>query len=58
MSGDKIISLDGVEIKETGDIIRVRDSHVVGDTIDAVVERDGEELTLPLQIGNSADFPE
>ena len=31
--GDKLISMDGVEIKETGDIIKVRDSHKVGDTI-------------------------
>ena len=58
MIGDKIISLDGVEIKETGDIIRVRDSHEVGDQIDFVVERDGQEITLTLQIGNSADFQE
>ena len=54
--GDRIISLDGVEIVETGDIIKVRDAHEVGDVIDVVVERDGREITLTLIIGDSADF--
>lgn len=54
--GDRIISLDGVEIVETGDIIKVRDAHEVGDVIDVVVERDGREITLTLVIGDSADF--
>lgn len=56
--GDKLISMDGVEIKETGDIIKVRDSHKVGDTIEVVVERDGKEMTLSLTIADSADFPD
>ena len=50
--------MDGVEIKETGDIIKVRDSHKVGDTIEVVVERDGKEMTLSLTIADSADFPD
>ena len=53
--GDRVLLFDGVEIKETGDIIRVRDSHKVGDTIEVVVERDGEEIKLSLVIGDSAD---
>ncbi len=56
--GDKLISMDGVEIKETGDIIKVRDSHTVGDTIEVIVERDGKEMTLSLTIADSADFPD
>lgn len=56
--GDRIISVDGVEIEEPGDIIKVRDSHEVGDSIDFVVERDGEQITIPLIIGDSADFQE
>ena len=56
MLGDRIISVDGVEIRETGDIIKVRDSHKVGDVIDFVVERDGKEITLPLTVGDSADY--
>ena len=48
--------MDGVEIVETGDIIKVRDAHEVGDAIDVVVERDGRQITLTLVIGDSADF--
>ena len=54
--GDRIISMDGVEIVETGDIIKVRDAHEVGDAIDVVVERDGRQITVTLVIGDSADF--
>ena len=54
--GDRIISMDGVEIVESGDIIKVRDAHEVGDAIDIVVERDGRQITLTLVIGDSADF--
>ena len=54
--GDKIITMDGVEIKDTGDIIKVRDSHAVGEDIVTVVERDGKQVTLMLNIGDSADY--
>ena len=56
--GDRLISMDGVEIKESGDIIMVRDSHEVGDTIEVIAERDGKEITLSLTIGDSADYAE
>ena len=58
MLGDRLLSMDGVEIKDAGDIIKVRDSHVVGDTIDVAVERDGKEVTLSLTIADSADYPD
>ena len=54
--GDRILTVDGVEITDSGDIIKVRDSHKVGDIIDFVIERDGEKITLPLTIGDSADY--
>ncbi|MBO4408077.1 MAG: trypsin-like peptidase domain-containing protein [Clostridiales bacterium] len=54
--GDKIVSMDGVAIKQSNDIIDVRDSHKVGDVIKVVVERDGKETELSLKIGDSADF--
>ena len=38
------------------DIIRVRDSHKVGDTVEVIVERDGKEVTLTMEIGDSADY--
>ena len=54
--GDRILMMDGVEITDSGDIIKVRDSHRVGDQIDFVIERDGKEITLTLIIGDSADY--
>lgn len=54
--GDRLVSLDGVEIKSTNDIILVRDSHKVGDKIECVVYRDGEKKTLSLTIGDSGDY--
>ena len=53
--GDQILTVDGVEIKDTGDIIKVRDSHKVGDVVDFEIIRDGKQITLPLTIGDSAD---
>lgn len=54
--GDKILTMDGVEIKVSGDIIDVRDSHKVGDSVKVVVLRDGKEVELTLTIGDSADY--
>ena len=54
--GDRLISLDGVEIKNSNDIIGIRDSHKVGDSITAVVERGVSRLTLTLVVGDSGDF--
>ena len=50
--GDRLISMDGVEITGSNDIIGVRDSHAVCDTIEVVVERNGAELSLELTIGD------
>lgn len=49
---DLIISMDGVAINRTNDIIGVRDSHSVGDVITVVVSRDGEEMSFDLTIGD------
>ena len=56
--GDKIISVDGVAISSSDDIIVIRDSHNVGDTIEFVIERDGKEMTIDFTIGDSADYEE
>ena len=56
MIGDRIISMDGVEIIQSSDIIKVRDAHEVGEFIEVVVERDGEIITLNLEVGDSADY--
>ena len=54
--GDRLISLGGVEIKNSNDIIGVRDSHKVGDSITVVVERNGSTHTLTLVVGDIGDF--
>ncbi len=53
--GDRIISLDGVEIERSDDIISVRDAHVPGDEISVVIERDDHIRELTLVIGDSND---
>ena len=54
--GDRLVSIDGVEIKSSNDIIVVRDSHKVGDSVEVVVDRNGTKQTLTMVIGDSADF--
>ena len=54
--GDRLISLGGVEIKNSNDLSGVRDSHKVGDSITVVVERNGSTHTLTLVVGDSGDF--
>lgn len=53
--GDLIVSLDGVEINESDDIIDVRNSHAPGDEVSIVVERNGRRLELTMVIGDSND---
>ncbi|MBO4450015.1 MAG: trypsin-like peptidase domain-containing protein [Clostridiales bacterium] len=55
-TGDRLVSLDGVEIKSSNDIIVVRDSHKVGDSIPVVVMRGSAKVTLTLVIGDINDF--
>lgn len=54
--GDKIVSIDGVEINESDDIIDVRDSHAVGDKLTFDIVRDGDDKELTLTIGDSGDY--
>ena len=54
--GDLILTMDGVAISESDDIIDVRDSHEVGDEVEVVVIREGKEITLNLVIGDSGDY--
>lgn len=56
--GDRIISVDGVEIYQSNDIIEVRDQHKVGDIVVFVIERDGETLEIELTIGDSSEANE
>lgn len=56
--GDRIVSMDGVEIAESSDIIEVRDAHEVGDEIEITYVRDGDEQTTTLTIGDSSQINE
>ncbi|MBR2524564.1 MAG: trypsin-like peptidase domain-containing protein [Clostridiales bacterium] len=54
--GDRIISIDGVAINASSDIIDVRDAHSVGDVLTFVVERDGQQIECELTIGDSSRY--
>lgn len=56
--GDRIISMDGIEIMTTNDIILARDAHKCGEEMSVIVEREGQKVELILIIGDSADFDE
>lgn len=55
MEGDMVISIDGVAITKTDDIIDVRDQHVPGDEMIIVIERNGRQMELTLIVGDSND---
>lgn len=56
--GDRIISMDGIEIMSTNDIILARDAHKCGEEMTVIVDREGEKVELTLIIGDSADYDE
>jgi S1-C subfamily serine protease len=45
-TGDVVIRIDNQDIKDFDDLANYIDSKEVGDTVDVVVFRDGQELTL------------
>ncbi len=58
--GDKIVSIDGVEIETSDDITLLLKSYSVGDTVTVKISRDGKEsevsLTLTEQVPESVIF--
>ena len=56
--GDRVISVNGVAISKTDDIIEIRDKYKVGDTLEFIVERNGQEVKIDLVIGDSANYDE
>ena len=53
--GDRIISIDGSDISESKEILRIRNSHAVGDVLDITVIRNGKEITLSITIGDGVN---
>jgi len=50
VAGDRIISIDGKEIKNTTEIKSLLDTHKVGDTLSITVSRNGQNTTVRLQL--------
>lgn len=53
--GDKIISFDGEEISSSSDVRNILKRHKIGDEVEIVVERDGQQQTLKLTLQGPAD---
>ena len=49
-TGDVIVRIDDQEVRDYDDLADYIDSKQVGDTVDVVVVRDGEELTIPVTL--------
>lgn len=57
VSGDEIVTVGGIAVTsptEFGEAVRTFDT---GETVDVVVIRDGETLTLPVGLGSRVDVP-
>ncbi|MGH8914000.1 MAG: S1C family serine protease [Acidimicrobiia bacterium] len=52
---DLVISLDGVPVQGIADLAAQVQTHQPGDTVDMVVMRDGQELTLTVTLGQRPD---
>ena len=50
IAGDRIISIDGKEIKSSTEVKSLLDTHKVGDTISITVSRNGQNTTVRLQL--------
>ncbi len=56
--GDVILSLDGIEMSETNEIVAyIREQTKVGQTIVFTVEREGEQVTLTVTVGDLNKMP-
>ncbi len=49
--GDKITKIDGTEYSTYNDIVTYIGTKEVGDTVEVTVERDGEEKTISVELG-------
>lgn len=50
-AGDVILRFDGVAVEDTRQLVRVVGNTAVGKTVQVVVNRDGEEMTLRVTLG-------
>jgi serine protease Do len=54
MLGDIIISIDGVKMSNTDDLFRYLDKKQIGDTVQAKVYRNKQEITVPIKLLQSS----
>lgn len=52
---DRIVSIDGKEIKTSNEFISIVRKHEIGDTVTVVVERNGQELEIKTELEALAD---
>ena len=48
--GDVIVKVDGTEVKKSSDLFRVLDAHKVGDTVELVLENQGNRRTVKVSL--------
>ncbi len=53
--GDIIVSINGTPVRTTFDLLSILRSYRAGDEIDVVVNRDGEEIALTVELGQRPD---
>lgn len=49
-AGDRILQIDGTAVRKTSDISAVLDRHSVGDIVQVVVSRSGNEITVSVKL--------
>lgn len=54
-AGDVITEFDGEKIETATDLVYAVNGHLVGDTVEMKYERDGQESTANVTLGNDAD---
>ena len=52
--GDRIVSIDGKEIKSAADFSSLLETHKVGDTLSVLVSRSGQNVTVELKLKQAA----
>jgi uncharacterized iron-regulated protein len=57
-AGDRIVRLDGLDVEGMGDVLLVVKSKRRGDGLAALVERDGEPLSLDVSFPEDMELPE
>ncbi|HKH16664.1 MAG TPA: PDZ domain-containing protein, partial [Solirubrobacteraceae bacterium] len=56
-TGDRIVELDGQDIKEPGDLSSAVLDHKPGDRVELTVVRGGDQRTIDVQLGTRPDQP-